>query len=255
MTTAARDRPLSRQRAAAIALNRGVYWVSQHGLALFSLVLGLFVGLPFLAPVLMKGGLEGWGRAIYALYSVLCHQLPQRSFFLFGPQITYSLPEVQAAWPGAGDFLSLRSVIGSAEMGWKVAWSDRMVAMATSTLVFAWIGGLLRRRLRPIPAWGLALLLLPMGVDGLTHMLSETAGLGQGFRDTNRWLVSLTGSSLPSGFYAGDAWGSFNSGVRLLTGILFGWGVVGFGFPVARAYFDRLAARIRGKFERAGLAL
>jgi hypothetical protein len=51
------------------------------------LILALFIfnALPFLAPVFMKLGLEGIGRAIYLIYWPLCHQMAQRSFFLFGP--------------------------------------------------------------------------------------------------------------------------------------------------------------------------
>jgi hypothetical protein len=70
-----------------------------------------------------------------------------------------------------------------------------------------------------------------MALDGTTHLISDIAGIGRGFRDTNLWLVALTPNVFPAGFYAGDAWGSFNSLMRLLSGILFGVGVVWFGFP------------------------
>ena len=57
---------------------------------------------------------------------------------------------------------------------------------------------------------------------GSTHFVSDLAGLSQGFRDTNAWLAVLTGNGLPAAFYAGDALGSFNSWMRLITGALFG---------------------------------
>jgi hypothetical protein len=70
-----------------------------------------------------------------------------------------------------------------------------------------------------------------MAIDGGTHFISDLAGMGQGFRSDNAWLAQLTGFVLPGSFYAGDALGSFNSWMRLLTGLLFGLGVIWFAFP------------------------
>lgn len=56
-------------------------------------------------------------------------------------------------------------------------------------------------------------------------------GIGRGFRATNAWLAMLTGDRLPPSFYAGDALGSFNSWMRLLTGVFFGLGLVWFLYP------------------------
>jgi uncharacterized membrane protein len=78
---------------------------------------------------------------------------------------------------------------------------------------------------------GIFLLLLPMVIDGTTHFISDLNGIGNGFRDSNLWLATLTNGAFPVTFYAGDAWGSFNSWMRLITGILFGLGVVWFLFP------------------------
>jgi uncharacterized membrane protein len=62
-------------------------------------------------------------------------------------------------------------------------------------------------------------------------MISDLFGIGQGFRDSNQWLILLTNHSLPVSFYAGDAIGSFNSLMRLITGLLAGLGVVWLAFP------------------------
>jgi uncharacterized membrane protein len=176
----------------------------------------------------------GWknaGNAIYFIYSFLCHQLAQRSYFLFGTKLTYSLAEIGATGVDASNFLALRHFIGNAGMGWKVAWSDRMVSMFISLWIFGLLWWPLRKRLPKLPIWGLILFLLPMAVDGGTHFLSDLAGLGLGFRDTNLWLATLTQHMFRFEFYAGEAWGSFNSLMRLLTGILFGLGVAWFAFP------------------------
>jgi uncharacterized membrane protein len=165
----------------------------------------------------------------------MCHQLPERSFFLFGSEFTYSLVEIQHAWQNTISPLILRQFIGSPDLGWKVAWSDRMVSMYTSLWLFGLLWWQVRRKLRPLPWWGLALFLLPMAVDGATHFFSDLAGIGQGFRFTNEWLAVLTGRIFPATFYYGDAWGSFNSLMRLLTGILFGLGIVWYTYP----YLDK----------------
>lgn len=192
---------------------------------------GIWVLTPFLAPVFMKIGWQGAANGIYLLYSVFCHQLPQRSFFLFGEKTMYSLAEIQQVWNGSGDPLSLRRFIGNPDMGWKVAWSDRMVAFYTTIWVFSMWRWWLRppRSSRANPR--LLLFLLPMVLDGVTHFISDLSGLEGGFRATNGWLVSLTGNNLPHWFYAGDALGSLNSWMRLLSGLLAAWGIVEFFRP------------------------
>jgi uncharacterized membrane protein len=189
------------------------------------------VVFPFLAPIFVELGWEAPASAIYLIYSFLCHQLPQRSFFLFGPKFTYTLAEVQNAWQFTTNPMLLRQFIGDSLLGWKVAWSDRMVSMFTSLWLFGILWRPLRRWLKSLPWWGLVLFLLPMAVDGVSHLISDLYGIGQGFRDSNTWLAVLTNNVFPPGFYAGDAWGSFNSLMRLLTGVLFGLGVVWFSFP------------------------
>jgi hypothetical protein len=76
-----------------------------------------------------------------------------------------------------------------------------------------------------------------MAIDGGTHWFSDLAGIGQGFRYTNEWLAVLTNHTLPSSFYAEDAFGSFNSLMRLLSGMTFGIAVGGLMFP----YIDQAA--------------
>ena len=208
----------------------------------FGFVIGallLYVVPPFLAPIFMSAGWHGLGRAIYFIYSFLCHQLPERSYFLLGAQLTYPLPQIlQAAGVNnPNNFFALRQFIGNAQMGWKVAWSDRMVWMFTSIPLLALVWYPLRRHLPRLPWWGFILLLLPMALDGGTHFISDLQGMSVGFRDTNLWLAALTNHLFPPMFYVGDAWGSFNSIMRLGTGILFGLGLVWFGFPYLEEAF------------------
>jgi len=218
-------------RLSPAPLDRQVNWFSRHWVLIFGIILGLYAGLPFLAPVFVKSGWEAPARAIYFIYSFQCHQLPQRSYFLFGSKLTYSLTEIQVLSSTLLDPLALRNFIGNPEMGWKVAWSDRMVAMFASLWLFGMLWKPLRRWLKPLPWWGIILFLLPLAVDGTSHFISDLYGIGQGFRDSNAWLAALTNHAFSTDFYTGDAWGSFNSMMRLLTGILFGLGIVWFGFP------------------------
>jgi hypothetical protein len=90
-----------------------------------------------------------------------------------------------------------------------------------------------------------------MVLDGGTHFLSDLAGIGQGFRDGNVWLAALTGNVLPATFYAGDALGSFNSLMRIVTGLLFGLGVVWFAFPHLQRMFAEMVYNLEAKFNRA----
>jgi hypothetical protein len=90
---------------------------------------------------------------------------------------------------------------------------------------------------------------MPMAFDGMTHLVSDLAGIGQGFRDSNIWLAALTNHAFPAVFYAGDAWGSFNAGMRLMTGVLFGLGIVWFGFPYLEAAFSNSAQVVEYKYQ------
>ncbi len=206
-------------------------WVDLHWFEVFLVVFGLWVWLPWVAPIAMHLGWDGLGRAIYLVYAFFCHQLPERSFFLFGPKPMYSLAEVESAWRTTINPFVLRRFIGTSAMGWKLGWSDRMVSFYTSVWLFAVLWWPFRNKVKPLSFWGFALLLSPMVLDGATHAVSDLAGIGQGFRDSNAWLVSLTGSALPAWFYAGDALGSFNSTMRLVTGVLAGLGIAWLALP------------------------
>jgi uncharacterized membrane protein len=144
----------------------------------------------------------------------------------------YTLGEIQAAWQNTFNPMALRKFIGNESMGWKVAWSDRMISFYTSIWFFALIWPWLRAKVRPLPLWGFVLSLLPIALDGGTHMISDLAGIGQGFRDSNLWLAEITNNAWPELFYAGDALGSFNSWMRILTGLVAGFGIIWFTLPL-----------------------
>ena len=113
----------------------------------------------------------------------------------------------------------------------------------SSILLGGLLYGPLRKQMKPISISTFALLLLPMVIDGGTHMISDLAGIGQGFRDTNSWLQILSKNAFPITFFQGDTLGSFNSWMRLITGILFGMALVAFAFPYLNDAFADIARR------------
>ena len=245
----------SRNRSLAITLNKAAYVFSRRWFIGMVFLTGLWVGLPWLAPIFMRFGWTKSAEVIYFLYSFQCHQLPQRSFFLYGQNLMYPLDQIQAVWQDTFNPVVLRQFIGNPIMGYKVAWSDRMVSAYTSIPLAALLWWPVRKRVRPLTVLGFVLLSLPMAIDGGTHVISDLAGIGQGFRYTNEWLALLTKNSLPSTFYLGEALGSFNSLMRLITGILFGIGIVWLSFPHLHAGFEESTRAIEEKFARAGREL
>jgi uncharacterized membrane protein len=228
---------------------RSELWLSRHWLALFNTFIGVVVVAPYLAPVFMWLGVKDLADRIYFLYVILGHQLPQRSIFLFGPKLMYSLPEITVITQSISP-LALKQFSGSADLGWKVAYSDRLMAWYGSFWIAALIYAVIRRRVRPLPLWGLILFALPMFVDGVTHTLSDVLvnqQFGAGFRDTNLWLAQLTNNTLPLWFMAGDALGSFNSIARWVSGALFGVGLAWFLLPYAEGTFGYRRAELEAK--------
>jgi hypothetical protein len=78
-----------------------------------------------------------------------------------------------------------------------------------------------------------------LAIDGGTHFISDiVGGKGGGFRYGNLWPAALTGNAFPTTFYVGDALGSFNSWMRLFSGILFALGITWFSFPYLQRSFE-----------------
>lgn len=225
----------SRERPAAPAA-RPAGWIERHWLHLALVVLGIWTLAPWLAPLFMHLGWTGPGRAVYAIYSLFCHQMPQRSWFFFGERFTYSLDQISIAWPDSATMMGVRRFVGNDSMGWKLAWSDRMVSFYGGFFLFGLLYLALRDRILR-SGWQLSwrwllLLVMPIALDGVSHMISDIAGMSGGFRETNVWLAELTNHILAPAFYAGDGWGSFNSIMRLLTGLLASFAIIFWAFPL-----------------------
>jgi len=222
------------QPAGVRGLDRAVLWLTRHWLFVLNLGLGTFAGGTLLAPLLMRLGLNGPARLVYLLYSMVCHQLPERSYFLFGPHgvDTYSRAQV-IAWGADPGYL--RGFVGNAQVGFKIGIAERDIAIYVALFLIGVGYALARRRVRGLSWWAFGLLILPMALDGGSHVVSEITGLG--FRETNAWLAALTGNALSAAFYTGTTLGSFNWLVRTLTGALFAMAVVWFAYPILERGF------------------
>ena len=196
--------------------DRIVLGIARHWVALINIALLLYVGLPFVAPALMHLGLSGPARVIYLVYSPACHQLPDRSYFLFGQQAVYTLEELEAAnaLPGSG-LLERRRFIGDETLGWKVALCERDVAIYGSMVIAGIVFALLRNRVRRLPLPVFVLFVIPIAVDGLTQLF--------GLRTSNWWL-------------------------RTITGALFGAGVVWLVYPYIQESMDDIRRGIEKKY-------
>jgi uncharacterized membrane protein len=164
-----------------VGLDRLIFQFAKHWLLVFNLILGLYAGLPVLAPVLMNAGVEGPARLIYTVYKPMCHQLPWRSFFLFGERPFYTEEYIvsQVGREPVADLWVARGFFGTPELGYKMALCERDVAIYGSMVLAGILFGLVRKRLKPLPWLIFLLLLVPMAIDGGVQLigLSESTPL------------------------------------------------------------------------------
>lgn len=119
---------------------RLIRFIASHWLAMFNVLVGLFAGLPVLAPYLASLGHQTLAGGIYFIYLATgaCHQMPERSFFLWG---------------------------------YKMAYCQRDTAIFTSVFIAGIFFALVRPRLRPLD-WRLYLLLMaPLAIDGSLQLI------------------------------------------------------------------------------------
>lgn len=238
------------QRSLTVGASRLSHWISRRWLFLFNCVVAIYIGVPFLAPTLMMKGLDGPARVIYKVYSPACHQMAHRSWFLFGEQSYYpfrlsgipgvhyldeyieSIPSLVGLDPGTNffDYTGLlRGFYGNEQLGYKVALCQRDVAIYLSLLVGGVLFSLVRGRIRPMP-WQLFILfgILPMGVDGGYQMLTYI---------------------LPRFFEPHET----TPGLRTITGVLLGLGLVWLTYPHISEGMRETEADLRANLTRAGV--
>jgi uncharacterized membrane protein len=183
-------------RALSRGADRLAVWFSRHWLAAFNGFVGIYLGLAFLAPVLMKVGATTPASWIYIVYRYSCHQLGFRSFFLFGEQPFYPRDEFAAVTGiDPNDLWAAREFTGNSLLGYKVALCERDVAIYAALLLTGIVYHFLRRKMKPLH-WALwiALGIIPMGLDGGTQLLSYLPFFNFPFRESTPLLRVITGS-------------------------------------------------------------
>ena len=219
--------------------DRVMFWVSRHYLAVFNFFILLYFGLPILAPVMMKAGATTPANIIYTIYKPLCHQFGFRSFFLFGEQAYYPLPEAKMdgviSFDQATGILNLhsptsfarydaRQFTGNEVVGYKMALCERDIAIYSAIFLFGVLYALTGRRLKPIH-WILWILIGmgPIGLDGFSQLFSQMEW---------SWLVNI----LP--------YRESTPYLRVITGALFGFMTAWFAYP----YMEESMAETRQFF-------
>lgn len=190
------------------------FWISKRYLLLLNLFMLLYVGLPLLAPTLMKLGAETPANAIYRMYKPLCHQFAFRSFFLYGEQFFYPLAEANVSGVKTFEQVSgitnlddpyntsrfeARNYTGNETVGYKAALCERDVAIYFAILTFGVVFGLTGRKAKSLhwAAW-ILLGIAPIGLDGFSQLFSQfnwdwlSAIIP--YRESTPFLRTLTGS-------------------------------------------------------------
>ena len=126
-----------RTRAFILAVDQGILAFTRRWLAFTNVVSGVVAGLPILAAWLLANDQSTLARVIFLIYTPICHQRPERSFFPWGGQM---------------------------------AFCQRDTAIY-ATLFLAGLGfALLRHRLRPVRWRVFFALIAPMALDGFTQL-------------------------------------------------------------------------------------
>lgn len=220
---AARDAPPAAPQPTVLALKRGVRWLARHWVAMLNLVIALYLAGAVAAPVAMHLDRPGLARALYAFYGPFCHQYPHRSFFLFGEAAAYPLTSPQTA----GEMAAHRHDLGDPHLGYKIALCQRDIAIYGMMLLAGLVYGPLRKvvRIPALPLWLYFLFgILPMALDGGVQWISNAIWtLAPGLIDAPFETIPL---------------------MRVLTGALFGLGVIAVGYPLLAEYFDDVGDKV-----------
>ena len=190
-----------RQRDFVIWLDKQIYALSKHWLAVFNIFVLVYVGLPFLAPAFMKAGLTGPADVIYTAYSPLCHQFAFRSWFFFGEKAAYEADEFQK-YAGIDPYdlvarFAAKEFRGNATMGYKVAYCERDVAIYGAIFIAGVIFGILRNmgiNIKPVNFILYGLIgIAPIALDGFSQLFSQAPFNFLPLRESTPFLRTLTG--------------------------------------------------------------
>jgi uncharacterized membrane protein len=187
-------------------VGKNLHWI-------ITIFLILYVVVPILSPIFLEIGWTKAGWTIQNIYRFLCHQRPERSYFLFGEKLTYTIEELREQ--GYRGTVLGYDFIGNKEIGYKMAFCSRDLFMYSATALSGLFIALYHKRIH-VSWWILALLLTPMIIDGTIQLVSEINYFNNNF-------------FLDSPFYLS------NNLTRAITGALFGLGTGLFMFSELKA--------------------
>ena len=236
-------------RSLVVFLQLGVWWLSRFWLPLALLLAIGMLTLAMLAPALEAEGYTDAAQTVYRWLAPHDHQLPHRSYYLFGQQgwiRSYSLEQI-LSWGADAD--NLRAFTGNEEIGFKMGLNHRMTAIfvgiVVGGLIWTFAGG------RPrVGGTAFLLMTLPLLVDGFSHMASDLNG--NGYRQVNLWAVWLTGNFFSPTFYQESTIGTLNWWLRSVTGLIFGLGLVWFLFTYMSYRFTLIQLKLEPKLRKVG---
>ncbi len=203
-------------RTWALRANRFVFQLSKHWLAFFNTFLTIFVGGAFLAPISMAMGWTNLGTSLYHIYSATCHQLAFRSWFITGASPIYPYPPPQ----DYETYNQLRTFLGDAQLGYKVAICERDVAIYGTMLLAGIAYNWLRRKptVRTFKPYIFIISMIPMGLDGGFQWITYFV----------YWIIHPAWLAAPH---------ETTPLLRTLTGAIFGLGTIVFGYPHMETFF------------------
>ena len=235
-------------RRVAIFLQKLVYYLSKYWYGFAMIFSFIFLLLGFAAPALMAENQVESAQKIYRFLAINNHQLPERSYFLFGEEGGVQTYTIQKLEDAGMDPNNHQSFVGNEDIGYKTGLNHRMMAIFIGMFVGGLAWGLSRGKLR-MGLFVFLLLLLPILLDGFSHTISEN---GSGFREVNQWARILTGGQLADSFYTQSTAGSLNWWLRIITGTLFGLGITWYLFTRFDDYFKNVRAKLEPRLRRIG---
>ena len=261
----AKTKVTGRRRDFVIGVDRAIRRMAIHWLLIINLLVFTYVGLPFLAPVLMANGATGPANVIYGAYGFVCHQFAFRSWYIGGEQVAYPRERAGTSLEAFENFavqdaafagvdvesldvelvLAARQFRGNEQMGYKVAFCQRDVAIYGAILVGGMVFGLLREKLKPLQFWRYLLLgIVPIGLDGFSQLFANPP-----FDETSAGLITLIGTVSQAIFSIRES----TPFLRTLTGGLFGLANVWLAYPYLQQAFKDTREKVEQQLGKAGV--
>lgn len=161
----------------------------------------------FVPIALYKAGFTGLSSITYNILGFVCHQMPQRSFFLFGPKVMYSQAELLKNLQWSQMFTTdIRARFTCSDVyGCKFGVCARCTGMYSGMLIGMLSAGVVAKK--KVPRVVLGALMLPMILDGGIQFIAAIVTPKNPFYESNNLL-------------------------RLITGLVFGFGFGAFSFGI-----------------------